>query len=237
MTRPSGVEERPEAGGLNRDVVVRVDRRTNRALLVVVPVVILLCLGILSSLNILPRLHNPFGERIIDRSQPVLLQSIQDLSRYEAASGNFQVVVDLEKDAKFLPDFIRGQRTLFVGVGSVDAYVDFSRIGRDGVTVSGDGNRADLRLPHAQLERAALDTKNSYVFAQRQGLLNRIGAFFSSNPNSQQQVYALAQAKIEQAAQDTALTARAEQNTRTMLEGMLRSLGFREVTVQFADQP
>jgi Protein of unknown function (DUF4230) len=237
MTRPSRVEERAEADGSTGDVVVRVDRRTNRVALVVVPVAILLCLGILSSLNILPRLHNPFSERTVDRSQPVLLQSIQDLSRYEAASGNFQVVVDLERDAKFLPDFVRGQRTLFVGAGSVDAYVDFSLLGKDGVTVSGDGNRVDVRLPRAQLERAALDTGRSYVFAQQRGLLDRIGAFFSSNPDSQRQVYALAQTKIEQAAEDTELTARAEQNTRTMLEGMLRSLGFREVTVRFADQP
>jgi hypothetical protein len=40
----------------------------------------------------------------------------------------------------------------------------------------------------------------SYVYAQQQGLLNRIANFFSGNPNSQQQVYILAQQKIENAA-------------------------------------
>src|SRR4051794_6733374 len=53
---------------------------------------------------------NPFGERTVDRSGPVLLQSIQNMSRFEAATGNFQVVVDLEKDAAFLPDAIKGSR-------------------------------------------------------------------------------------------------------------------------------
>ena len=33
------------------------------------------------------------------------------------------------------------------------------------------------------------------------------------------------------------LTERAEQNTKTMLEGMLGSLGFERVTVRFAEQP
>ncbi len=72
-------------------------------------------------IRLLPGLHNPFSERDVDRSQPVILQSIQDLSRYEAAAGNFQVVIDLEKDARFLPSVVRGQRTLFVAAGAVGA--------------------------------------------------------------------------------------------------------------------
>src|ERR1700754_4468493 len=89
---------------------------------------------------------NPFGEQTLDRSQPVLLQSIKDLSRFEAATGNFQVVVDLEKDANFLPDAIKGTRTLFVGAGSVDAYVDFSRLGSGAITVSPDRTQVTVRL-------------------------------------------------------------------------------------------
>ena len=50
-----------------------------------------------------------FSEKTIDRSQPPLLNSLTDLSEYRAASANFQVVVDLEKDTKYLPDFIKGQ--------------------------------------------------------------------------------------------------------------------------------
>jgi hypothetical protein len=235
MPRPSGVEQRPDtAEETRREVVIRVDRRGSRIALLVLPVVILLMLGIMSTLDLLPRMPNPFAERVTDRSQPVLLKSIQDLHRYEAASGNFQVVVDLESDARFLPDAIRGQRTLFVGAGSVDAYVDMSRLSSQGLAVSTDRNQVDVRLPRAQLEGAALDTKRSYVFAQQRGLLDRIGSFFSSNPGSQQRVYQLAQDKIEAAAKDSGLTERAEQNTRTMLEGMLRSLGFRQVTVTFA---
>lgn len=180
---------------------------------------------------------NPFAERTVDRSQPVLLQSIRDLSRFEGASGNFQVIVDLEKDAKFLPSIIRGERTLFVGAGSVDAYVDFSRIGDDAVTVSADRKTAEIRLPSAQLEEAALDNKRSYVFAVQRGLLDRVEGFFSSNPASQQQLYVVAQDKITAAARESGLIARAEQNTRIMLEGLLRSLGFEKITVTFTPQP
>jgi hypothetical protein len=238
MAGPSETEQRPAAGRHpDGDVVVRVDRRGGRLGILLVPVLVLLVFAILSAVGALPRWQSPFGSREVDRSQPVLLRSIQDLSRYEAASGNFQVVVDLEKDARFLPDAIRGQRTLFVGAGTVDAYVDFARIGKDGIVVSGDREKVEVRLPRAQLEAAALDTRRSYVVNQQRGLLDRLGSFFSSNPDSQQRVYQVAQERIQQAAKDSGLTDRAEQNTRTMLTGMLRSLGFGQVTVGFADEP
>ncbi|NRQ32902.1 DUF4230 domain-containing protein [Nonomuraea sp. NN258] len=180
---------------------------------------------------------NPFGEQTIDRSQPVLLQSIKDLSRFEAATGNFQVVVDLEKDAAFLPDAVKGSRTLFVGAGSVDAYVDFSGMATNAVTVSEDRTQATIRLPRAQLEKPNLDNNRSYVFAQQRGLFDRVQDFLSSSPGDQRELYMLAEKKIGEAAVSSDLRARADANTRTMLTGMLRSLGFTKVTVKFTDEP
>jgi hypothetical protein len=189
---------------------------------------------LLGRADLLPGLPNPFAEKTNDRSGPVVLKSIQDMSRFEGASGNFQVVVDLEKDATFLPDSVRGRRTLYVGAGSVDAYVDFGKIGKDAVKVSGDRTSATVRLPHAQLERTSLDPKRSYVVAQQRGFLDRLGDFFSSNPDNQQQLNELAAQKIQDAAKAGELGKRAEANTRTMLERLLTSLGFTTVTVEFS---
>jgi hypothetical protein len=180
---------------------------------------------------------NPFEERSVDRSQPVLLQSIHDLSRFESATGNFQVVVDLEKDAAFLPDGIKGTRTLFVGAGNVDAYVDLSALGKDAVTVDAERTQVTVRLPRAQLEKPNLDNKRSYVFAQQRGLLDRVEGFLSSSPTEQQELYVLAEKKIAEAAAASDLRARADANTKVMLEGLLKSLGFAKVTVRFADEP
>lgn len=178
---------------------------------------------------------NPFGEQTIDRSQPVLLQSIHDLSRFEAATGNFQVVVDLEKDASFLPDAIKGTRTLFVGAGNVDAYVDFGTLAKDAVTVSPDRTQVTVRIPRAQLEKPNLDNRRSYVFAQRSGLLDRVQDFLLSSPADQRELYVLAEKKINEAAVSSDLRARADANTKSMLEGLLRSLGFTKVSVTFTD--
>ncbi|MFF5475810.1 DUF4230 domain-containing protein [Streptomyces sp. NPDC012935] len=183
--------------------------------------------------SVLPGLKDLFGTETNDRSGPALLQSIQDMSRYDAASGNFQIVVDLEKDAKFLPDAIRGSRTLYVGAGTVDAYVDLGKVGDDDVTVNGDRTSATLRLPHAALGKPSLDPDRSYAVSKERGLLDRLGDLFSDNPNSEQAVQKLAVKHIGEAAKDSELTARAETNTTGMLEGLLHSLGFKEVKVTY----
>ncbi len=188
---------------------------------------------VLSAVHLLPQLRNPFAETTTERSQPVLLKSITALSRYEAASGAFQVVVELSRRTAFLPSFIEGSDTLFVGQGTEIAYIDFSQLNDKAIQVSANRTAVTVDLPGAQLEPAVLDVSQSYVYAEQQGLLNRVGNFFSGNPNSQQQVYILAQQKIESAAQHSPLLTEAEKNTRGMLDGMLRSLGFQQVTVVF----
>jgi hypothetical protein len=184
-------------------------------------------------LSVLPGLKDLFGTDTHDRSGPALLESIRDISRYDAASGNFQVVVDLEKDARFLPDAIRGSRTLYVGAGTVDAYVDLGKIGKNDVTVNDDRTSATLRLPHAQLGTPALDPDRSYAVSKQRGLLDRLGDLFSDNPNGEQAVQKLAVRHIGDAAKESELTDRAESNTTGMLEGLLRPLGFKEVHVSY----
>ncbi|HEY6278356.1 MAG TPA: DUF4230 domain-containing protein [Streptosporangiaceae bacterium] len=189
---------------------------------------------VLSAVHLLPQLRNPFAESTTVRSQPALLKSITALSRYEAASGSFQVVVDLSRRTAFLPSFIEGSDTLFIGDGTDIAFVDFSGLHGRAIHVSRDRTAVTIQLPAAQLEPAILNVRQSYVYAQQQGLLNRIGNFFSGNPNSQQQVYILAQQKIQAAARQSPLLTEAERNTRDMLTGMLHSLGYKQVTVDFA---
>jgi uncharacterized protein DUF4230 len=188
---------------------------------------------VLSAVHLLPRLRNPFGETTTITSGPVLLKSITQLSRYEAASGSFQVVVDLTQHS-LLPSFLQGSETLFIGQGTDIAFVDFGHLKGPAIQVSANRSAVTVTLPPAQLEPAVLNVRQSYVYAQQQGLLNRIGNFFGGNPNSQQQVYIAAQQKIQTAARHSALLAEAERNTRAMLDGMLGSLGFKRITVVFS---
>ncbi len=187
--------------------------------------------------NLLPSIPNPFSSRTIDRTQPALLQAMEDLSDYKAAAGNFQVLVDSEKDAKFLPSFIRGERTVYSAAGSVDASVDFSGLGAQAVIVSEDRRSVTIALPPPKLSEPTLDLEQSMVVSRDRGLLDRLGSVFSDTPTGERELQLAAQEKMKAAAAASDLSGRAEQNTRKMLETLLGSLGFTSVTVTFVPSP
>jgi hypothetical protein len=193
----------------------------------------LVALGIVALIAAVGSL-NPFHEDTKDRSGPALLKSLEDLSEYRAASANLEIVVDVEQDNKLLPAFIRGERTLFVAAGSVDAAVDFSGLGKGAVKVSDDRKAVSITLPAATLTEARLDPSRSRVYDRDRGLFNRVEDLFADNPADEQPLYALATKKLEAAAAaDPELRKRAQENTQRMLEGMMRGLGFERVTVTF----
>jgi Protein of unknown function (DUF4230) len=110
---------------------------------------------------------------------------------------------------------------------------NYLKLKSQAITMNANRTTVTVALPKAQLEPAALNVAQSYVYAQQQGLFDRIGNFFAGNPNSQQQVYILAQQKIQTAAQQSPLLTEAQKNAEGMLDGMLTSLGFQHVTVTF----
>jgi len=214
--------------------ISRIGRLASRVAVIAVALATVIgLLLVLSAVHLLPQLRNPFRTTTTVRSQPPLLKSITSLSRYEAASGSFQVVVELSKQTAFLPSFIAGSQTLFIGVGTDIAYVNFAHLKGSAIQVAA-GHAVTVTLPKAQLEPAVLNVGQSYVFAQQQGLINRVGDFFSGNPNSQQEVYILAQRRIEYAARSSSLLTDAQRNTTAMLTGMLTSLGFRHITIDYS---
>ena len=183
---------------------------------------------------------NPFGEDTKDRSQPVLIKSLEDLSDYHAATANMQVVVDVEQDARLLPSFIKGERTLFVAAGTVDAAVDFSGLSKDpsAVKVSGDRRAVTLTLPPPRLLPPRLDPDRTRVYDRDRGVLDRLEDALSDRPGDEQPLYRLATDKLAAAAAaDPELLRTAERNTRAMLEGLLRGLGYEQVTILFRRPP
>jgi hypothetical protein len=190
------------------------------------------CLG-LRAVNVLPSFDNPFADRTTDRSQPVLLQSMRDLSRYVAADGTFQVIVDLQENKDNIPDFLVNRRTLFVGTGTVEQYVDFGTLAEKAMTVDNEKKTIQITLPPPQQSTAALDMAKSYVVAEERGLFNRVGDAFRSDPGKQQKVYLLAQQRITEAARASGLDQRAKENTQRMLQSLFTRLGYTTVTVTF----
>ncbi|WP_018687177.1 DUF4230 domain-containing protein [Actinokineospora enzanensis] len=185
--------------------------------------VVVVVLGVVGWVRFAP------GTNTIDRSQPAVLQAVRDLSEYHAAAGDFQVVVDIEKDVSYVPSELAGERTLFVAAGSVDAYIDFRTLTAEALTVDQEKKTVAVRLPDAQLSKPNLDNSRSYVYRQDKGLWDQLAALVSA-PTDQREFYVAAEKKISEAAQRANLTGRARQNTLAMLNGLFTGLGYHMTT-------
>jgi hypothetical protein len=189
---------------------------------------VLVVVGVLvAAVLVVPRFLT--GTDTIDRSQPALLQSLRDLSQYHASVGEFQVVLDIERDVRYVPAALAGQRTLFVAAGTVNAYVDFGGLTEDALRVSpttpsGEAPKVRLALPKAVLDKPNLDQARCYVFAQERGLFDRLTSLVQTQ--DQQPFYVAAEEKISDAARESGLVQRADDNTRKMLTGMFGALGY-----------
>lgn len=178
-------------------------------------------------------LPNPFSQSKVDRSAPALLDRLEDLSEYRAASAQLQELVDIENDTRFVPSFISGDRVSFLAFGTVDAVVDFGSLGKGAVEVSGDRTTVTVVLPPARIDTVKVDPGRSRVLNRQRGVLDRLGSVFSDNPTSERELYQLSEKKLRSAAAESKLTARAETNTRNMLRALFQSLGFEDITIRF----
>ncbi len=178
-------------------------------------------------------LHSPFTTVTKDHSPPPVLTELRDLSDFHAAQAQFEVTLDLEKDVKYVPSAIAGERVQFIGIGTVDAVVDFGSIGAGAVQMSDDNKSVVVTLPGPYAMNPVLDHKQSHVMNRDRGLLNRLGGIFNDNPTSEASLYDAAMGKMADAAAQTDLIQRAQEHTTFVLTGMLKSMGFEKIDIVF----
>jgi len=178
-------------------------------------------------------LSNPFTQTTVDHSGPALLQALSNMSRYEAASGRFEVVIDLEKDAKYMPSALRGERTTYLAVGTVNAGVDLSGLDAAHIVSDPAAKAATITVPHATLSAVMLDATHSKVLSHKRGLLDRMGQALGDAPATKPELFKVAEQRLRAAAVASDVRTTAEANTRTMLTNLVQGLGFTSVTVVF----
>jgi hypothetical protein len=227
---PNALQDRPTRTSASRDLPPR-RRGTAVGVGAAALLAVLVLVGADRALDALPSWDAPLEEQAVDRSRPALLLALSDLDEFHAAKGNFQVVVDLEKDVRYVPSFVKGERTTYLAVGSVDGLVDFSGL-RAGA-VQTDGTSVTITLPRPRLDEPDLDLAESRVLDRDRGVVDRVGGALSDNPTSERDVALLAEDKLAAAAAESDLLRRTEANTRAMLTGLAGSFGYEDVTVRF----
>ena len=176
---------------------------------------------------------NPFHTETVDRSPAPVLTELRDLAEFHAAQASFEVIVDQEDDVAFVPQFIAGERTQFVAVGTVDAVVDFTGIEPSDVSVDETGTVVTITLPTATLAAPEIDHAQSHVMNRDRGLVDRVSGALVDSPTGEHELLLAAEAEMSGAAASTDLARRAETSTRAMLRSLLAPLGYERVVVEF----
>lgn len=211
--------------------------RRRRLVAAVVGVVLLVALGIGVGSVVGRWLPGLGAAETVDRSPAALLVAVRDIADYHAATGTYQVVVDVEHDNQNVPEMISSERSTLLATGSVDARVDFSSIGPGAVSISPDRRQATIHLPAPTLAPATIDPAQTRIVGRERGLVQRVEDAVGDHPRDDSELYTLASKKLNAAAVQSDLTGRAANNTRAMLTGLAQSLGYTSVTVTFDAAP
>jgi len=160
---------------------------------------------------------------LIHIDQPTVVRQIQQLQRLETVSFSMDKIISGEHENPYLPKFLVSDRLLLVVHGSVIAGVDLNQLQPQDVTIH--GKSISLRIPKSQILLTRLDNSKTRVYSRDTGL------FSSPDPNLESEVRQEAENELQQAALQDNILKTADENARSTLSALLRSLGF--TTVEF----
>lgn len=173
----------------------------------------------------------------------VVLKRLQESQDLEVAKGTYDVPVvvcngraqafeDFGGDASELLNMCTGigdEKATVIVRAQVRAIVDLSKLGADDVEI--DGKRITLRVPRPRLGEPSVDAEKGIMI---------VGIESSILPGKLPDDYlsrAAASGKdaVSSVAADSGLIELGEQSTASIFEGLLKSFGFEEVTIDFAE--
>jgi hypothetical protein len=161
---------------------------------------------------------------VIDTSAPAVVDKIRQLSRLETVDYSIDKIVEGDRQNPVLPDFLAGDRLLLVAHGEVIAGVDMSQLGAKDVRVN--GSSVQVSLPSPEILATRIDNARTRVYSRTTGLL------VTADPNLESQARLAAEQEITKAALADGILAKAQQNARVAVTGLLYAVGFRKVDVQ-----
>jgi len=160
---------------------------------------------------------------VIQIDQPTVVRQIQQLQRLETVQFSMDKIISGEHENPYLPKFLVGDRLLLVVHGEVIAGVDLSQFQAQDVSLR--GRAISLHLPKTRILITRIDNSKTRVYSRDTGL------FSSPDPHLESQVRQEAERELQEAALQDNILKTADDNARSTLSALLRSLGF--TTVEF----
>jgi hypothetical protein len=163
------------------------------------------------------------------RPTPTVVLAVRDLSRLESESYHVEKVVELTDAQSKLFGMVEAKDAiLLVAVGDVVAGVDLSNLSDGDVRTDDVAHSVRVTLPAPEVFSSSLDEAQTHVYERRTDVLA------SRNEKLEGMARSEAEKQMRQAAIDQGILVRAKANAERTVRGLLRSLGFTSVDVQWA---
>ena len=160
----------------------------------------------------------------IDTSRPTIVRQIQQLQRLETVVFGLDKIVAGEKESRYLPSFLAGDRLLLIVFGEVIAGVDLGRIQSSDVTAA--GGTIQMTIPAPEIFTTRVDNDRTRVYSRVTGLFSRV------DPNLESEVRREAERQVRQTALDNGIMKVATENARATMTSFLRGLGFEQIDLR-----
>ena len=175
------------------------------------------------SLPVIPPLSSSV---VIVRPTPNVLVAVKDLARLESASFHMERVLDLKDKQSLLFGLVQSEDALLlVAVANVSAGVDLQQLKADDIVADPEKKTVKVVLPAPEVFHAELDNSKTYVHTRH------TGALATRKENLETRARQEAERTLVDAALQAGLLARASDNARRAVEGLVRGLGYEQVEV------
>jgi len=173
----------------------------------------------------------PGASRVDLRSTPGVITAIRDIARLDATSYHVEKVVEVTDEQSRLWGMMRTKDALLlVAVGDVVAGVDLAKVRDEDVVFDDQAHTVHVRLPAPEVTSSALDERATHVYTRHTDVLA------ARNEQLEGEARREAEEQMRKQAVDAGILERARASADRTLRALLRSLGYREVDLDWADR-
>jgi hypothetical protein len=165
-------------------------------------------------------------------ASPAIISAVRDLARIEGAEFQIERVISLkDKQNRFFGLVQPEDAILLVASGTVVAGVDLSTLTETDFELDPVRRAATITLPSSTVFAARLDNQRTYVFKRETDLLAERADSLETRARRE------AEQMLASAAEEGKIVDRSNASVRRTVETLVRSLGYRVVTVNFRGAP
>lgn len=160
-----------------------------------------------------------------------VITAIRDMAKLEATSFHIEKVIEVNDEQQHLWGLVQAKDALLlVAVGDVTAGVDLSQLQDGDVTVDAATHTVHVRLPAPEITSSALDEKATHVYQRSTDVMAE------RNEQLESDARRAAEEQMRQAALAAGILDRARTSADRTLRALLRSLGWEQVEITWADK-